>query len=147
MKSSIFLQNQRLILQTKHIIDMKQLLGFTKKYLVMFTVSSIGLVSCSLYKYNTSTPLSLGEIKLNMDKEDFLAKCGQPFSFKIKISENDTITVLSYKSPRVVANCEFIVTTDLLFINNKLKTISQSDFYVPQNVVVCDSTKVLLKND
>lgn len=126
---------------------MKQLWRFTKKYLVMFTVSSIGLVSCSLYKYNTSTPLSLGEIKLNMDKEDFLAKYGQPFSFNIKISDNDTITVLSYKSPRAVANCEFIVTTDLLFINNKLKTISQSDFYVPQNVVVCDSTKVLLKND
>lgn len=81
-----------------------------------------------------------------MNKETILAKYGQPFSFDIQISNNDTIAILLYKSPKPVANCEFIVTTKLLFINNKLKNISQSDFYVPESVILWDSTKVLLKD-
>lgn len=99
-----------------------------------------------LYRNSASASISIGELNIGMDKESILTKYGQPFSFDAQISGNDTIVVLSYKSPKPVANCEFIVSTKLLFVNNKLKSISQSDFFVPESVIYCDSTKVLLKD-
>lgn len=116
------------------------------RILSLVTIAVIVLTSCSVYKNSTSTSISIGELNIGMNKETILAKYGQPFSFNIQISNNDTIAILLYKSPKPVANCEFIVTTKLLFINNKLKNISQSDFYVPESVILWDSTKVLLKD-
>ena len=116
------------------------------RILSLVTIAVIVLTSCSVYKNSTSASISIGELKIGMNKETILAKYGQPFSFNIQISNNDTIAILLYKSPKPVANCEFIVTTKLLFINNKLKNISQSDFYVPESVILWDSTKVLLKD-
>lgn len=116
------------------------------RILSLVTIAVIVLTSCSVYKNSTSASISIGELNIGMNKETILAKYGQPFSFDIQISNNDTIAILLYKSPKPVANCEFIVTTKLLFINNKLKNISQSDFYVPESVILWDSTKVLLKD-
>ncbi|CDA77686.1 putative uncharacterized protein [Bacteroides sp. CAG:530] len=116
------------------------------RILSLVTIAVIALTSCSVYKNSTSASISIGELNIGMNKETILAKYGQPFSFNIQISNNDTIAILLYKSPKPVANCEFIVTTKLLFINNKLKNISQSDFYVPESVILWDSTKVLLKD-
>ena len=116
------------------------------RILSLVTIAVIVLTSCSVYKNSTSASISIGELNIGMNKETILAKYGQPFSFNIQISNNDTIAILLYKSPKPVANCEFIVTTKLLFINNKLKNISQSDFYVPESVIFWDSTKVLLKD-
>lgn len=116
------------------------------RILSLVTITVIVLTSCSVYKNSTSASISIGELNIGMNKETILAKYGQPFSFNIQISNNDTIAILLYKSPKPVANCEFIVTTKLLFINNKLKNISQSDFYVPESVILWDSTKVLLKD-
>lgn len=116
------------------------------RILSLVTIAVIVLTSCSVYKNSTSASISIGELNIGMNKETILAKYGQPFSFNIQISNNDTIAILLYKSPKPVANCEFIVTTKLLFINNKLKNISQSDFYVPESVILWDSTKVLLKD-
>lgn len=116
------------------------------RILSLVTIAIIVLTSCSVYKNSTSASISIGELNIGMNKETILAKYGQPFSFDIQISNNDTIAILLYKSPKPVANCEFIVTTKLLFINNKLKNISQSDFYVPESVILWDSTKVLLKD-
>ena len=116
------------------------------RILSLVTIAVIVLTSCSVYKNSTPASISIGELNIGMNKETILAKYGQPFSFDIQISNNDTIAILLYKSPKPVANCEFIVTTKLLFINNKLKTISQSDFYVPESVIFWDSTKVLLKD-
>lgn len=116
------------------------------RILSLVTIAVIVLTSCSVYKNSTSASISIGELNIGMNKENILAKYGQPFSFNIQISNNDTIAILLYKSPKPVANCEFIVTTKLLFINNKLKNISQSDFYVPESVILWDSTKVLLKD-
>lgn len=116
------------------------------RILSLVTIAVIVLTSCSVYKNSTSASISIGELNIGMNKENILAKYGQPFSFDIQISNNDTIAILLYKSPKPVANCEFIVTTKLLFINNKLKNISQSDFYVPESVILWDSTKVLLKD-
>ncbi len=116
------------------------------RILSLVTIAVIALTSCSIYKNSTSASISIGELNIGMNKETILAKYGQPFSFNIQISNNDTIAILLYKSPKPVANCEFIVTTKLLFINNKLKNISQSDFYVPESVILWDSTKVLLKD-
>ena len=116
------------------------------RILSLVTIAVIVLTSCSVYKNSTSASISIGELNIGMNKETILAKYGQPFSFNIQISNNDTIAILLYKSPKPVANCEFIVTTKLLCINNKLKNISQSDFYVPESVILWDSTKVLLKD-
>lgn len=116
------------------------------RILSLVTIAVIVLTSCSVYKNSTSASISIGELNIGMNKETILAKYGQPFSFDIQISNNDTIAILLYKSPKPVANCEFIVTTKLLFINNKLKNISQSDFYVPESVILWDSTKVFLKD-
>lgn len=116
------------------------------RILSLVTIAVIVLTSCSVYKNSTSASISIGELNIGMNKETILAKYGQPFSFDIQISNNDTIAILLYKSPKPVANCEFIVTTKLLFINNKLKNISQSDFYVPESMILWDSTKVLLKD-
>lgn len=112
-----------------------------RKYFVLLGIL-LGLASCSVYRNSTSASISIGELNIGMNKEAVIAKCGQPFSFNIHLVDNDTITVMSYKSPKPVANCEFIVTTELQFVNNKLKSISQSDFYVPESVIFCDSTKV-----
>lgn len=109
---------------------------------VILFLSIIGLASCSVYKNGASSNISIREISLGMNKETVIAKYGQPFSFNTHISNGDTITVLSYKTPKPVANCEFIVTTELSFVNNELKTISQRDFYVPENVIFNDSTMV-----
>ena len=116
------------------------------RILSLVTIAVIGLASCSVYRNSASVSISIGELNVGMDKESVLTKYGQPFSFDAQISGNDTIVVLSYKSPKPVANCEFIVSTKLLFVNNKLKSISQSDFFVPESVIYCDSTKVLLKD-
>lgn len=109
-------------------------------------IAVIGLASCNVYRDSASAPISIGELNIGMDKEIVIAKYGQPFSFDIHISNNDTIAMLSYKTPKPVANCEFIVTTKLLFVNNKLKSITQRDFYVPESVILCDSTKFLLND-
>lgn len=82
-----------------------------------------------------------------MDKVAVLSTLGEPFSHNIQIENQDTISILFYKSPKVVANCEYIVTTKLLFNNNKLAAVSQSDFYIPQYVIYCDSTSSLIEND
>ncbi len=116
------------------------------RILSLVTIAVIVLASCNVYKNSASASISIGELNIGMNKETILAKYGQPFSFDIQTSDNDTIAILSYKSPKPVVNCEFIVTTKLLFVNNKLKSISQSDFYVPESVIFCDSTKVLLKD-
>lgn len=116
------------------------------RILSLVIIALIGLASCSVYRNSASASISIGELNIGMDKESVLTKYGQPFSFDAQISDNDTIVVLSYKSPKPVANCEFIVSTKLLFVNNKLKSISQSDFFVPESVIYCDSTKVLFKD-
>lgn len=111
-------------------------------YTTLTTVAAIVLTSCG-YGNFASAPLNVGEINIGMSKEAVIDKFGQPFSFCANVSDRDTITVLSYKTPKPVANCEFVVTTRLRFVNNTLKTISQSDFYVPKSVIYCDSTKAL----
>lgn len=115
------------------------------RILSLISIAVIGLASCSVYRNSASASISIGELNIGMNKESVLTKYGQPFSFDVQISDNDTVAVLSYKSPKPIANCEFIVTTKLVFVNDELKSISQNDFYVPENVIFCDSTKVFLK--
>lgn len=108
----------------------------------MVVLCIVGLTSCTAYKNGASALVSVDEVKIGMSRESVMDKFGQPFSFDLRLSDNDTITVLSYKTPRPVADCEFIVTTELSFVNNRLRSVSQSSFYVPENVIVCDSTKI-----
>lgn len=110
-------------------------------------INLIGLTSCNIYKNSASIPISIETINLGMDKVSILSKLGEPFSHNIQIINQDTISILLYKSPKAVANCEYIVTTELLFTNNKLEAISQSDFYIPQYVIYCDSTSRIIEND
>lgn len=117
------------------------ILKWNKMKLVHFIfICLIELTSCKVYRNSASTPIPVGTINLGMDKAKVLSKLGEPFSYNIQIVNQDTVAVLLYKSPKVVANCEYIVTTKLLFTNNKLETITQSDLYVPQYVVFGDST-------
>lgn len=115
-----------------------------KQILFLVLGAMVGLVSCSSYKDCASTTISMEEIGVGMKKDAVVAKFGQPFSFDMRVSGNDTITVLSYKSPKAVANKEFVVTTVLRFVNDNLNSISQRDFFVPDNVIYCDTTKVAL---
>lgn len=55
------------------------------------------------------------------------------------------IMAMSYKLPKLVINCEFIMTTQLLFAISKLKIISQSDFLESEQVIYRDSTTNQLK--
>lgn len=87
------------------------------------------------------TSLQINEIHLGMNKNDIIKKYGQPFSFNMRLNRNDTITILLYKTPKVVANCGYIVTTKLSFNGNKLVEILQEDFYVHNNVIYSDTTK------
>lgn len=114
----------------------------TRIFVYVTLLAVIGLTSCSVFRSSASKTISINELNLGMNKETVLDIIGQPFSFSMRVSDNDTITVLSYKTPRHVANCEYIITTDLSFINDKLESISQRDFYVPDNVMFCDSTKI-----
>lgn len=52
---------------------------------------------------------------------------------------------MSYKLPKLVINCEFIMTTQLLFAISKLKIISQRDFLESEQVIYRDSTTNQLK--
>ena len=74
------------------------------RILSLVTIAVIALTSCSVYKNSTSASISIGELNIGMNKETILAKYGQPFSFNIQISNNDTIAILLYKSPKPVAN-------------------------------------------
>ena len=104
--------------------------------LTMFCVSS-----CHTYNSVPYVSLQIDEINLGMNKDDVVKKYGQPFSFDKSLNGNDTITMLSYKTPKVVASCGYIVTTKLLFAGNKLVKISQDDFYVHNNVMYSDTIK------
>lgn len=114
------------------------------KKVVILCLILIGVTSCRMYDCSTGS-IAMNGIKLGMTKDDFIGKYGQPFTFKIYSNNKDTIEELSYKTPKSVANCEFIVTTKLNFRANRLIDVSQKDFYIPNNAFFCDSTKVLLK--
>lgn len=118
-------------------------MNILKKTYILFVaalIAAIGLTSCSVYRNSATGDIPIGALNLGMNKETVLAKLGQPFSFDVRVSENDTITVLSYKTPKVVANCEYVVTTELSFVNDRLGSITQRDFFVPEKVFLCDST-------
>ena len=77
-----------------------------------------------------------------MNREFIVEKYGEPFSFSICTKGKDTVAALSYKTPKVVANRGFIITTRLQFVNNELRKISQEDFFEADKVIVFDSTSV-----
>jgi hypothetical protein len=80
-----------------------------------------------------------------MEMNSIIEKYGAPYSFNKNIEGSDTITILSYKSPKPIANYEFIVSTNLVFTNNKLNRINQSTYLISGNVEMCDSSKVKLE--
>lgn len=111
-------------------------------FIVLFNFTS-----CNVYRNSASHPISIGAINLGINKVAVLSEFGEPFSQSVQIVNNDTLSILFYKSPKVVANCEYIVTTELLFTNNTLVKISQNDFFVPQYVIFCDSTNKSIVNE
>lgn len=114
------------------------------KKIAIIILILIGITSCSTYNFS-SIPIRISNVNIGMIKDDFILKYGQPFTFKIYSNNNDTIEELSYKTPKSVANCEFIVTTKCIFRSNRLIEIKQKDFFVPNNAIFCDSTEIFLK--
>ncbi len=80
-----------------------------------------------------------------MSKESVIEKLGQPFAYNLTLSGSDTLTTYSYKTHKIVDFCSYIITTDLLFINDSLKSISQKDFYVAKYVLMNDTTQKMKK--
>lgn len=107
--------------------------------LILATV--LGLSACSLH-HSATEPIYVGDVQIGMSKASVLARYGQPFTFDTKIVQNDTITVMSYKTLKDVVYQGFIVTTKLRFVNDRLQSISQHDFFIPSNVIYCDTTAV-----
>lgn len=105
------------------------------------SLMALTFASCNIYNSVPSVPLQINDIYLGMSKDEVIKKYGQPFTFSLRLSGKDTITVLSYKTPKAVANRGYIVTSKLSFNRNKLYEISQKDFYVPDHVVFSDTTK------
>lgn len=112
------------------------------KFIPLTLITLLGLTSCNMhmYKNEASLPISMGMLNLGMDRKEVLSKLGEPFSHNSMIVNHDTISTLCYKTPKVVANCEYIVTTKLRFNNNILGSITQLEFFVPEHVILCDST-------
>ncbi len=115
-----------------------------KVVLFSLVVAVCCLTSCKTYMDYSSYP-KMDDLKLGVNKEYVIEKWGQPFSFSSYVINNDTIVTLNYKTPKAVANCEFIVTSELTFKNDKLEMISQSDFVVPDNVILYDPSKTACK--
>lgn len=97
---------------------------------------------CRYYKDSSVRNIDMGDFFIGMEKWQVIRKFGAPFSFNIMVEGSDTLTTISYKTPKVVANCGYIVTTDLSFVNGKLVSVSQKDFFVPENVIVLDSLDI-----
>lgn len=116
------------------------------KKIILFFLIMLGLNSCQTYKDASSLQIEMGDVFIGMHKNDFLANYGHPFSFNTFIENNDTLTSMSYKTPKRIANKEYIVTTKLQFRNNLLTKIQQDEFFVPQNVIICDSLKCTIVN-
>lgn len=112
-----------------------------KKVVIVFLVVLTTFVSCKTYKNSASSLISISEIKIGMDKQEIVTMLGQPFSFNIWKEGNDTLSELSYKTPKVVANCAYVITSRFIFVGNRLVKISQEDLYIPETCIYCDSTK------
>lgn len=112
--------------------------------LISLIVSICYLTSCKTYMDYSSYP-EMNDLKLGVNKEYVIGKWGQPFSFSSYVINNDTIVTLNYKTPKAVANCEYIVTSEMTFKNNRLEMISQSDFIVPDNVILYDPSRTAYK--
>lgn len=102
----------------------------------------LSMVSCRSIYNVPSVSMKMDDLHLGMSKGEVVKKYGEPFSYNIRTNGNDTITVLSYKTPKVIATCGYIVTSKLQFVGNKLNEVSQEEFFVPDNVVVSDTVKV-----
>lgn len=90
---------------------------------------------------NETSPISFDDIKLGMEKEEIIRKLGKPFSFRIWTEKSDTISEYSYKTGQYVAGKDFIVTTTFSFVNNRLKKITQDDFYATGSMIYADTTQ------
>lgn len=90
-------------------------------------------------EYVTAKPIMPNDLKLGMRKDEVVKMLGEPFSFRIWTEQKDTLTELSYKRPRMVANIGYIVTTKLRFVGNKLDRISQEEFNVATSGFYNDS--------
>lgn len=105
-------------------------------------IATIGLSSCRVYQNYSSPQFSIEELNFGIGLSSIIGKYGEPYSFSKEIVGKDTVVILSYISPKPVANCELIVATQLIFTNSKLNKISQSEFLIPENIQICDSSKV-----
>lgn len=92
--------------------------------------------SCAIYP--TSSKLSDSFI-LGENIKEVINRTGTPFSRDSYMKDNVKVDVLYYKELANVDVYPYIITTTLIFENEKLIKVTQNDKFISNNVISVDS--------